>query len=426
MSHFERLDVNGIPFPIYFKKHTRDIRPVMLDWHLFVGSADDLSVGRPGLFHWFEHVPFRGTKSYPKGAMDIDSFLERNGGSVNAFTGKVSTAYEAYVPHRLWKKGFDIITDLVSAPLLREKDIEAERAIVIEEQVKTEASSMSYALEYIHKELWGDHPLAHSIGGSIKDIRGMTASMLRKAHSSGYSSSRMALIVSGAIDKRELLGAVDSAVARLPHPRMSDLLETDWRDRGAEYGPIPKWRPGKTVVPTKFPSTVVFVVFPVPKRSDDPDRAVRYWTLADMFGAGGLSSPMAQIIREERNLVYKVNTYSSKFADGGVFGFIAETSPRNESKLIRAFFDVIRSKQARSRARHAVVKDTIKADMEMQLPSPARDVGMAGSSLTANGRILSDAEWLKTVQKWPYERVMADMRRMTEEQARIIVFRGKS
>src|SRR3989344_2325672 len=98
--------------PVYYQRMPEVVRSVSMAWVIFAGAADDASVGAPGLYHWFEHVPFRGTKKYPGGYQDIKGRFTRYGGAINAWTSLHATKYHAHVPVKVWPEALSVITDL--------------------------------------------------------------------------------------------------------------------------------------------------------------------------------------------------------------------------------------------------------------------------------------------------------------------------
>jgi len=416
MFDFKKLHVDNTP--VFFQKLPSVVNPVCLSWTVFVGSADDGYVGQPGLYHWFEHVPFRGTKRYPDGNRQIDEFLGRYGGGVNATTGHVTTSFDVQVPKRLWKTGLNMLTDLVAHPLLRPKDVEAERKIVQEENNEIHSSAAKHADDELFSVIWPGHPLAHSVGGKNSDIRKMDAGLLKKAHEWGYSDGRLAFFAAGDLLEKDLLRSVERALKKMPYRAISSRRET------AYYGAI-RWERGFHLIPTMFDSSVIFMLFPMPPRHQDLDRSARYFIAREMFFAGGVSSPIEKITRVDRNLVYAVHPYVATYADGGAWGFVTETSPGNESKVIKAFWDTIRSKEVRSKARYAYVKDSLRADIEMDVPHPARMVSAAQRAYAAHSKILSDKEWLDVVARWPKNRVNDVIDSMVPDNAKIVIFKGK-
>lgn len=416
MFNFKRLHVDGIP--MFFQKLPSVVNPVCLGWTVFVGSADDETVGKPGLYHWFEHVPFRGTESYPDGIRQIDESLGRYGGSANAMTGAVTTSFDVHLSKRLWEIGLDMVTELVACPLLRPKDIEAERKIVQEENNEVHSSAARHADDELLSVIWGGHPLAHSVGGRNSDIKTMEAGLLKKAHEIGYSRSRLAFFAAGDIPEQGLLHAAHQALKKMPDRKITPRRGT------SNYGVLP-WEPKRHVIETSFESSIVYMLFPMPARIQDAARRVRYSLARAMFFAGGVSCPIERIVRVERNLAYSVSPYMAGYADGGAWGFVTETTPGNEEKVIKAFWDVIRSKEVRSKSRYDYARDNLRAHIEMEIPDPARMVSFARYAYAAHNRILSDKEWLEAIADWPLKAVTNTINAMVPDDAQIVIFKGK-
>lgn len=91
--------------PIYYQRMPDLVKSVSLSWLVFTGAADDESIGLPGLYHWFEHIPFRGTVKYPNGYTDTKGDLTRYGGNNGAWTNHHATNYWAFAPVSKWRSG---------------------------------------------------------------------------------------------------------------------------------------------------------------------------------------------------------------------------------------------------------------------------------------------------------------------------------
>ena len=89
------------------------------------------SRGKMGVSHLLEHMVFKGTER--RSAQDIALALESRGGSLDAYTSRDTTAFQARVLDADLPRALDVITDLVRRPVLRDKDLELERNVVLEE-----------------------------------------------------------------------------------------------------------------------------------------------------------------------------------------------------------------------------------------------------------------------------------------------------
>jgi predicted Zn-dependent peptidase len=69
----------------------------------------------------------------------------------------------------------------------------------------------------------------------------------------------------------------------------------------------------------------------------DPDYYVAA-VLSQLLG-GGMSSRLFQEIREKRGLVYSIHSFSSSYADGGIFGIYAGTGEKEVAELLPVVCD---------------------------------------------------------------------------------------
>src|SRR3972149_11355648 len=82
-----------------------------------------------GVSHLLEHMVFKGTER--RSARDIALELEVRGGSLDAFTARDHTAYQARVLDADLPRALDVLTDLVRHPALRPPDLDLERKVVL-------------------------------------------------------------------------------------------------------------------------------------------------------------------------------------------------------------------------------------------------------------------------------------------------------
>ena len=84
-----------------------------------------------GVSHLLEHMVFKGTER--RRAQDIALALESRGGSLEAYTSRDTTSFQARVLDTDLPRALDVLTDLVRHPVLRTSDLELERKVVLEE-----------------------------------------------------------------------------------------------------------------------------------------------------------------------------------------------------------------------------------------------------------------------------------------------------
>src|SRR6476619_3528703 len=126
---------NGLTY--YIRRNKKPEQKVELRLVVNAGSMLEEN-DQQGLAHMAEHMAFNGTTHFKKN--EIVSFLQDIGvgfgNDLNAYTGFDETVYILPIPTDKpgnLEKGFQIVEDWAHNALLTDKDINEERAVVLEE-----------------------------------------------------------------------------------------------------------------------------------------------------------------------------------------------------------------------------------------------------------------------------------------------------
>jgi predicted Zn-dependent peptidase len=266
-----------------------------------------------GVSHLLEHMVFKGTER--RTARQLALELEVRGGSLDAFTGRDQTCYQAHVLDEDLPRAVDVLTDLVRRPLLRESDLALERNVVLEEISTVEDTPDDLVFELFADQLWPRHPYGYSILGTRESVGGLSAADLQQVHGSGYYPGNCVVAAAGSVD----------------HPRVLDLLSAEgwFEDPGATpprppIAPVPATR-GQAIRVERDTAQahMVFGADTFPYR--DP-RRFALAIITNVFG-GGMSSRLFQRIREELGLAYAVYAYQHLYQSAGVAGVYVGTQP---------------------------------------------------------------------------------------------------
>src|SRR5512137_1519347 len=110
--------------------------PLISSWVWYrVGSKDE-PTGHTGVSHWVEHMQFKGTPQFP--ASVLDKAISRDGGMWNAFTYMDWTTYMETMPAAKIDLALRLEADRMTASLFEEKEVAAERTVVISEREGSE------------------------------------------------------------------------------------------------------------------------------------------------------------------------------------------------------------------------------------------------------------------------------------------------
>lgn len=283
-----------------------------------VGSRDEESIAY-GSTHFLEHLLFKGTPR--RSALDIAIAFDEVGGEHNALTAKEHTCYYAKVQDQDLPMAIEVLADMVAASVLDASEFEVERQVILEELAMADDDPSDVAHERITEIVLRQHPLGRPIGGNPDTIRASTRDSVMEHYLRYYRPHELVVTAAGAVDHSDLVARVTSA-----------LTEAGWdlgtmgapaRRRSSELAIVDR-TPQALVVERPLEQAVVALATHGLRATDQKRSALS--VLSSVLG-GGMSSRLFQEIRERRGLAYSVYSFSSSYADAGMFGMAAGTSP---------------------------------------------------------------------------------------------------
>lgn len=281
---------------------------------------------RMGLSHLLEHMVFKGTRKF--GAREVAASIESLGGSLDAYTARDHTAYQARVLDEHLDEAADVLAELVFRPLLRYEDLKPERKVILEEIAMVDDTPDDLVFELHNEALWGDHPFGYSILGTRETVSRLGVRELRDLHARAYQPHNIVVAAAGNVEHEVLLDALARAgwldvppgdAARLPTP------------------PIPTPPPAhRRHVPRDLAQ--VHMVFGSPSIGyTDPRRFA--FAIVSMLLGDGMSSRLFQKVREELGLAYAVHSFTEYFANAGMHGIYVGTAPDTAGQAEAAIRD---------------------------------------------------------------------------------------
>lgn len=320
------------------------------------GAAHD-PAGLAGASHLLEHVVFRGTERRTR--RDIALALEGLGGSLNAYTAREHTGFEARVLGDHLPEALDVLADLVRHPLIREEDVAHEKEVVREEIAAVEDAPDDLVFEMHGDRLWGGHPYGRPILGSRETVAVMSRADLVALHGRTCTGANLVVAAAGAVE----------------HGRFAELAERWFGDleRGEEVAAVdPPPTPARGTATVSHGSAQLHIVLGHPTRGQShPDRYPLLLLSAAL--GGGMSSRLFQRIREELALAYAVYSYQSLYRRAGVCGSYLGTRPGRGSAALEAVREVYGTlaRDGLSGEELRRTKEQIKGEIVLSLESPA-------------------------------------------------------
>ncbi|GAA4062348.1 pitrilysin family protein [Actinomadura miaoliensis] len=295
-----------------------------------VGSRDEAPADA-GASHYLEHVLFKGTAR--RSALEISAAVEAVGGDLNAFTSKEYTCYYARVLDSDLPLAADVVCDMVASSLNRPEDVEAERGVILEEIHMRDDDPGDLIHDEFAAALYGDEPLGRPILGTVESINALTRDRIHGYYRERYVLPNLVVAVAGRVDHDE--------VVRLVREAYADRLAGDELPNPPRLGGEPVSVSPSVRVLDKDTEQAHLVLGGVGVARGD-DRRFALGVLNAALG-GGMSSRLFQEVREKRGLAYSVYSYTSQYADSGVFGVYAGCQPGKVDEVLSICRDEVAS-----------------------------------------------------------------------------------
>lgn len=289
-----------------------------------VGSRDE-TAQLAGGSHFLEHLLFKGTDR--RSALEISAQIEAVGGETNAFTTKEYTCYYARVLGKDLPLAVDVICDLVTGSVLAPSDVETERGVILEEIAMQDDEPGETVHDMFAAALLGNHPLGRPISGTAETISAMTRQQLVRFYRRRYLAPTMVVAAAGNLDHARVVRLVRDAFAA------TGRLDPDAVPQPARLpGGRVTTHGGRVVVEPKETEQAHLMLGGAGLHRHD-DRRFALGVLNNCLG-GGMSSRLFQEVREKRGLAYSVYSYTSQFADTGMFGVYAGCAPGKADEVL--------------------------------------------------------------------------------------------
>ncbi len=269
-----------------------------------------------GVSHFLEHLLFKGTGQ--RSAIEISQTVDRVGGDINAFTSKEYTAYYCRVPARCVMTGIELLGDVLTAPALRDSDIESERQVILEELAMDDDSPEDVIHRTFSEQIFASHPLGRETAGERATVRSLRAIDVRQFFGNHYRTENTVVAIAGAVDADAVIDAVTKAFDTMP----------------TGDGRVARHAPTTVGVDEHITDDTEQVHLVMGGRSiprADTDREAL--DVVNHVLGGGLSSRLFDEIRERRGLAYSVFSGIAAYADAGAWSVYAGSMPENSAQV---------------------------------------------------------------------------------------------
>jgi predicted Zn-dependent peptidase len=280
-------------------------------------ESDELA----GVSHFIEHLPFKGTESWPT-ARAVSEAIEGVGGVMNASTDREMTVFWCKVARLHYKTAFAVLMDMVLHSRLDPEEVEKERE-VIQEELRMTYDQPSYRVDLLIDEaMWPNQAMGRDVGGTPETVADIQQKDIREYMHQQYNPANTVVAVAGNVTHEEVVDM---------------LAETtrDWKPlESLDWEPATDNVEGPLVKVERRHSDQTHLCLGVPGLSlSHPDRYA--FNLMNTILGDGMSSRLFLNLREEQGLAYDVHSSSSNYRDTGALVVYCGVEPSKTNDAVK-------------------------------------------------------------------------------------------
>ena len=359
------------------------------------GTRDEGSF-HSGIAHFTEHTMFKGTSR--KSARVINSYLDRLGGDLNAFTTKEEIVLHSTVLKEDLGKAAGLLLELATSPTFPEEEIEIEKGVVIDEINSYKDSPADDVYDKFEETILAGHPLGKPILGTVASVKKINSAELGKFSAERFTPGNMALAIVADVDEKKL-------EAENPRPT-EKVFDGTWKESPE--------RVIQPVTPQVFKKTVekrnheVNVVFGgIAPSLYDGDKRFDAILLANIIGGPASNSKLNDLLRERNGWVYGVEASYTQYSETGIMAVSMGCDRNNLEKCVSGAGKVIRKMQEDLMSETALkaAKKQLLGQLAISSDNGETQCLSMGKSLIAFGEVSSDSKNRQAIEAVTSERI---------------------
>ncbi|GHU94960.1 peptidase M16 [Bacteroidia bacterium] len=281
-----------------------------------------------GLAHFLEHTLFKGTSK--RDSLSISSFLEQEGGDLNAFTTKEETMVHAAVLTNDLDKAVDIIGDIIFCPTFPADELKKEKDVICDEINLYKDNPAEQIFDEFESLIFPHTNLGRSILGTAKSVKSFTPQMAINFAKRCYTTDKMVFASVGDFD----IGEVEKLAKRYFLPTAYSSSQTVYSSVN-EYVKFAKKRKKDTYQAHCLLGNRGYHI-------GHKYRFVQH-LLTNLLGGPSQNSRLNIALREQHGLSYGVEVAATSYADTGVVSIYFGT----EKNAVDKCFDVVNKELTR-------------------------------------------------------------------------------
>lgn len=289
------------------------------------GTRDEAGY-HAGIAHFTEHTIFKGTEH--RSAYVINSYLDRLGGELNAFTTKEEIVFHATVLKEDLNKAAELLFELATCPTFPEQEIQTEKGVVTDEIQSYKDSPSEDIYDRFEEMIFKGHPLSGNILGTTASVKRITRDELIKFVKEKFQPGRMAFTVVADIDEKRM----EKGIIKLAEKFFSTATPPVQPSAKAIVPVVEIF--DKTISKRNHQANCVIGGL-APSLYQERERLATV-LLCNILGGPATNSILNSVLREKNGWVYGVECGYTQFADTGLVAITLGCDKANLEKCLKA------------------------------------------------------------------------------------------
>ena len=191
-----------------------------------VGSRNE-QLGITGISHICEHMMFKGTPTYGKGA--ASKTISDNAGQFNAFTMNDMTSYYEYLPANKIEVAMKIESDRMQNAIFNPAEFKSEVEVIKQERrMRTESQSNGILQEELNAVAYDSSPNRDPVIGWPGDLNRITREQAYNYYKTYYTPNNSFLVLVGDFETDKILELVKKYYGSIPKgPDVKDFVTVE-------------------------------------------------------------------------------------------------------------------------------------------------------------------------------------------------------
>ncbi len=295
-----------------------------------------------GLAHFFEHMCFKGTKTYPTNA-ELVTRMDESGIVANAYTGREYTAY--YMSGRA-ERLQDILcltADIFLHSLFPANELAKEKKVITEEIVMYRDDPLSRAFDEVSQLLFHGTVAEHPVLGTAESVSSFSRDDFVRFLQKHYTTANTIISIAGKFDRDAVLQELE---------KLYDSAIVGQQTAQVVIPPVLPKENHRSVVRSDLEQTHIVIGGYAPSYNS----VDRYTAeVFDVLFGGSMSSRLFFRVREKLGACYTIKTYVDFMTHAGEFSIYTGIAGRRMPEVLEAIADEC-----------ALIKKTPVPDAELQ------------------------------------------------------------